>query len=57
MNYWCCGCKDYLKEQPQICKEGINCEDCEYYCEESEEEEDDGEIYKTVEKGLKVNED
>ena len=37
--YWCCGCRAWLKEQPLECKEGQYCEECEYYDEETQYEE------------------
>ena len=35
--YWCCGGKCWLDEKPKEC-DNMNCEDCEYYVEEDEED-------------------
>ena len=30
--FWCCGCQQWLDEEPAECNE-MNCEECEYYNE------------------------
>ena len=35
--YWCCGGQCWLDEQPTECND-TNCEECEYYVEEEEED-------------------